>query len=100
MLSLLATGFLAISAVHAAPTSFLKERQLGLPPLQQLTASSVNGSVTLVENSGICETTPGVTQYSGYVNQANDTQHFWFWFFAARNNVCATIYLKPRVHIY
>ncbi|KAH8884122.1 carboxypeptidase S1 [Thozetella sp. PMI_491] len=39
----------------------------------------------IVENSGICETTPGVKQYSGYLSVGED-MHMWFWFFAARNN--------------
>ena len=31
-----------------------------------------------VTNSGICETTPGVNQYSGYISLDPD-QHAWFW---------------------
>lgn len=31
-----------------------------------------------VTNSGICETTPGVNQYSGYISLDPD-QHTWFW---------------------
>lgn len=31
-----------------------------------------------VTNSGICETTPGVNQYSGYISLEPD-QHTWFW---------------------
>ncbi|KAJ6581905.1 Alpha/Beta hydrolase protein [Mycena capillaripes] len=37
-----------------------------------------------VNNSGICETTPGVHTMSGYVD-ISPTVHTWFWFFAARN---------------
>lgn len=33
---------------------------------------------------GICELTPGVKSYSGYVDIAKD-QHIFFWFFEARN---------------
>ena len=36
-------------------------------------------------NSGICETTAGVNQYSGYLS-IGDNMHMWFWFFEARNN--------------
>ncbi|KAI0036240.1 serine carboxypeptidase [Vararia minispora EC-137] len=39
----------------------------------------------VVENSGICETTPGVSQASGYGDIASD-KSIWFWFFEARNN--------------
>ncbi|KIJ16449.1 hypothetical protein PAXINDRAFT_98906, partial [Paxillus involutus ATCC 200175] len=38
-----------------------------------------------VKNSGICETTPGVTQYSGYIDVGTDMS-MWFWFFEARNS--------------
>lgn len=31
-----------------------------------------------VTNSGICETTPGVNQYSGYIS-LEPGQHTWFW---------------------
>ncbi|KAL5366569.1 Alpha/Beta hydrolase protein [Aspergillus floccosus] len=38
-----------------------------------------------VKNSGICETTPGVNQYSGYLSVGSN-MNMWFWFFEARNN--------------
>lgn len=38
-----------------------------------------------VNNSGICETTPGVNQYSGYLSVGTN-MNMWFWFFEARNN--------------
>ncbi|KAG6329227.1 hypothetical protein ID866_9861 [Astraeus odoratus] len=38
-----------------------------------------------VMNSGICETTRGVTQYSGYV-EVGYNMSMWFWFFEARNS--------------
>ncbi|KAL9102580.1 MAG: hypothetical protein Q9163_002298 [Psora crenata] len=34
---------------------------------------------------GVCETTPGVNSYAGYVDLAPDA-HTFFWFFEARNN--------------
>ena len=34
---------------------------------------------------GVCETTPGVNSYSGYVDLDEDT-HMFFWFFEARHN--------------
>ena len=34
---------------------------------------------------GVCETTPGVNSYSGYVDLAPDA-HTFFWFFEARKN--------------
>ncbi|KAH9972873.1 Alpha/Beta hydrolase protein [Lactifluus volemus] len=37
----------------------------------------------IVTNSGICETTPGVKQVSGYLSVGRN-MHMWFWFFEAR----------------
>lgn len=34
---------------------------------------------------GVCETTPGVNSYSGYIDLAPDS-HTFFWFFEARHN--------------
>ncbi|KAH7417353.1 carboxypeptidase-like protein S1 [Cadophora sp. MPI-SDFR-AT-0126] len=34
---------------------------------------------------GVCETTPGVNSYSGYID-LDETSHTFFWFFEARNN--------------
>ncbi|CAE6459574.1 unnamed protein product [Rhizoctonia solani] len=57
----------------------------------QLGASAaINGTITpgtlrYVENSGICETTEGVYQASGYAD-LTARQSMWFWFFAARKN--------------
>ncbi|KAL8650926.1 MAG: hypothetical protein Q9210_003532 [Variospora velana] len=41
--------------------------------------------IEYVKNSGICETTPGVNQYSGYLSNGPDL-HMWFWFFEARSD--------------
>ena len=35
--------------------------------------------------AGVCETTPGVNSYSGYIDLAPDV-HTFFWFFEARHN--------------
>ncbi|OCH87134.1 serine carboxypeptidase [Obba rivulosa] len=43
------------------------------------------GKLRVVENSGVCETTPGVYQASGYGDISSD-ESIWFWFFEARNN--------------
>ncbi|KAK2031627.1 serine carboxypeptidase [Colletotrichum zoysiae] len=47
--------------------------------------AATNSRTRFVENSGICETTKGVKQYSGYFDVGTD-QHTFFWFFEARNN--------------
>ncbi|KAJ7149436.1 serine carboxypeptidase [Mycena crocata] len=43
------------------------------------------GALRVVENSGVCETTPGVFQASGY-GDLTATKSIFFWYFAARNN--------------
>ncbi|KAF8227953.1 alpha/beta-hydrolase [Tricholoma matsutake] len=43
------------------------------------------GKLRVVENSGVCETTPGVYQASGY-GDITATESLWFWFFASRKN--------------
>ncbi|KAJ7681923.1 serine carboxypeptidase [Mycena polygramma] len=43
------------------------------------------GALRVVENSGVCETTPGVFQASGY-GDLTSTKSIFFWYFAARNN--------------
>ncbi|KAF8989272.1 Alpha/Beta hydrolase protein [Cyathus striatus] len=47
--------------------------------------TTTDGKLSYVKNSGICETTPGVGQVSGYIEIAKDT-YMWFWFFEARHN--------------
>jgi carboxypeptidase C (cathepsin A) len=44
----------------------------------------VETSLEIVTNSGLCETTPGVGQKSGYVTVGSNMNMF-FWFFEARN---------------
>ncbi|KAN0107695.1 carboxypeptidase S1 [Russula decolorans] len=48
-------------------------------------ASRTPGKLRVVENSGVCETTPGVYQASGY-GDLSANKSIWFWFFAARKN--------------
>ncbi|KAF5356533.1 hypothetical protein D9758_008270 [Tetrapyrgos nigripes] len=55
----------------------------------ELVSRSVNDTtewkLRVTENSGVCETTPGVYQASGYVDIAANKSIF-FWYFDARNN--------------
>ncbi|KAF5360521.1 hypothetical protein D9756_004504 [Leucocoprinus leucothites] len=43
------------------------------------------GKLRYKENSGVCETTPGVNQVSGY-GDVSATTSLWFWFFESRSN--------------
>ncbi|EKM75506.1 hypothetical protein AGABI1DRAFT_79834 [Agaricus bisporus var. burnettii JB137-S8] len=48
-------------------------------------AAVTPGKLRFVEDSGVCETTPGVGQASGYGDIASDKSLF-FWFFESRND--------------
>ncbi|KAF8610127.1 serine carboxypeptidase [Ceratobasidium sp. AG-I] len=50
-----------------------------------VSAAITPGKLRYVENSGVCETTAGVYQASGYAD-LTASQSMWFWFFAARSN--------------
>jgi hypothetical protein len=41
---------------------------------------ATNSSIDFVTNSGICETTPGVNQYSGYLSIGSEYQITRLWF--------------------
>ncbi|KAI4946601.1 hypothetical protein J4E91_007290 [Alternaria rosae] len=49
------------------------------------TATAPNNVTIRYKNPGICETTPGVDSYSGYVDLTPDV-HVFFWFFESRND--------------
>ncbi|KAJ8521696.1 hypothetical protein ONZ45_g1633 [Pleurotus djamor] len=53
------------------------------PSLDKIT-HRIPGSLRVTENSGVCETTAGVYQASGYATLA-PTENIWFWYFEARN---------------
>ncbi|EJU02963.1 serine carboxypeptidase [Dacryopinax primogenitus] len=66
--------------------SLLASLKLGIvirsPPTDPGTFGTV-GTLRYVENSGVCETTPGVYQASGYADIAQN-QSIFFWYFASR----------------
>jgi len=49
------------------------------------TIYSPGGISVRYKEPNICETTPGVRTYSGYIDLDSDT-HMFFWFFESRNN--------------
>ncbi|CAH7682676.1 carboxypeptidase S1 [Phakopsora pachyrhizi] len=55
------------------------------PELISLGEKYKKGSYRFVKNSQVCETTPGVTTYSGYIDIGKNMSMF-FWFFEARHN--------------
>ncbi|ETI22620.1 hypothetical protein G647_06696 [Cladophialophora carrionii CBS 160.54] len=63
-------------------------RQLPADPTGVQTITTSNGiSITYKEpgKEGVCETTPGVNSYAGFVNLAPDV-HSFFWFFESRHD--------------
>ncbi|KAL8998288.1 MAG: hypothetical protein Q9169_002602 [Polycauliona sp. 2 TL-2023] len=75
-----------LSDVNALPQ--FDARQLPAEPEGVTTITSPSGVTIRYKQpglEGVCETTPGVNSYSGYVDLAPDA-HTFFWFFEARNN--------------
>ncbi|KAL8786164.1 MAG: hypothetical protein Q9213_002934 [Squamulea squamosa] len=75
-----------LSAINALPR--LDPRQLPADPVGVKTITSPSGVTIRYKQpglEGVCETTPGVNSYSGYVDLAPDA-HTFFWFFEARHN--------------
>ncbi len=100
----------------ALPSHSLEERVDGPPELKGKRSfverngvkrtifehEATGATLDFVTNSGICETTPGVNQYSGYFSVGSErlpipfpksywhayvgNENMWFWFFEARNN--------------
>ena len=70
------------------PAFQMRPRQLPAEPTGVKTIispSGVNITYKMPGKEGICETTPGVNSYSGFVNLAPDV-HVFFWFFESRSN--------------
>ncbi|KAG8874820.1 hypothetical protein FRB97_005638 [Tulasnella sp. 331] len=58
-------------------------------PKRTVVSERFGASLRFVENSGICETTPGVHAVSGYIDIGNN-QNYFFWFFSSRQAVNAS----------
>lgn len=71
---------------HTSPG--IARRQVPAEPQNVTTIRSPSGATIRYKEpgrAGVCETTPGVNSYSGYVD-LNATTHMFFWFFESRNN--------------
>ena len=74
------------TAVNAVPS--LEPRQIPANATDVTTIKSPTGVTIRYKEpgkAGVCETTPGVGSYSGYVD-LSPTSHTFFWFFEARHN--------------
>ena len=79
--TLLATG--AILSSFAVATAV--PRQIPAPAQGLETIYSPGGASIRYKEPGICETTPGVKTYSGYIDLDPKT-HMFFWFIEARES--------------
>lgn len=66
--------------------------------------AATGARMEFVTNSGICETTPGVNQYSGYLSVGTN-QNMWFWLYGTSllmsepNNLLTSCVVLRRVTI-
>ena len=86
-ISSLATYVVLFAACIRAVPDRIK-RTLPAQPTGVKTIKSPNGVEIRYKEpgkDGVCETTPGVNSYSGYVS-LNESTNMFFWFFEARHN--------------
>lgn len=75
-------------AAGSRPMGTTGTKEASLPPsggLKELPVSSPPNSTVRFKEQLICETTPGVKSYSGFIDLGSDS-HTFFWFFEARHN--------------
>ncbi|KAL8795127.1 MAG: hypothetical protein Q9195_002424 [Heterodermia aff. obscurata] len=84
---MLATSVLSLPFIaNALPK--LEDRQVPANATGVTTITAPSGAQIRYKEpgkAGVCETTPGVNSYSGYIDLAPDA-HTFFWFFEARSN--------------
>ena len=85
----LVTALLSLASVTlATPAPKVDKRSFVERDGQNFTVfehAATGAKMEFVTNSGICETTKGVNQYSGYLS-VGPNENMWFWFFEARNS--------------
>ncbi|CAG8918084.1 unnamed protein product [Penicillium salamii] len=78
----------AVTAISVQSFEDLLARQLPNPATGVKTIKTANNVTIRYKEpgkEGVCETTPGVKSYSGYVD-LSPTEHTFFWFFEARHD--------------
>lgn len=87
---LLLSASLPLASASSLPPHIEELLKKGLPaePTDVKTIKSPGGVQIRYKEpgkQGVCETTPGVNSYSGYVDLDDET-HMFFWFFEARKD--------------
>ena len=90
LVSLVIGSCLILQAVDASPTDSVTASDPQIVRRDGATYhnyehKATGSSMAYIENSGICETTPGVNQYSGYFS-VGQNMNMWFWFFESRQH--------------
>ena len=81
--TLLASAVALAGSVFAAPAathdkrSFVERAGVTYNVFEH---AATGAKIEFVNNSGICETTAGVKQYSGYLS-VGDNMNMWFWYY-------------------
>lgn len=73
---------LTLDYTSATPTNFPLPRQAPAEPDNVTTITSPGGASIRYKQpgqDGVCETTPGVNSYSGYIS-LNETTNMFFWY--------------------
>ncbi|KAF2806525.1 putative carboxypeptidase S1 [Mytilinidion resinicola] len=84
--SLLASAAAIIGLTVAAPLKDKRSTTVKDGVTYEVFEHAATGAkLEFVKNSGICEKSAGVNQYSGYLSVGSN-MNMWFWFFEARNN--------------
>ncbi|KAL4784273.1 Alpha/Beta hydrolase protein [Aspergillus varians] len=88
LISLLSLAAASLGASETHPRFSFNKRQLPADPTGVKKFETPNGVTIRYKepgNEGVCETTPGVNSYSGYVDLSPES-HTFFWFFEARHD--------------
>ncbi|KAF8574796.1 alpha/beta-hydrolase [Ramaria rubella] len=80
-----ALGFGLLSAVGLVAAAVVDTASSALTVHHEFRSRKLDAALRYVNNSGVCETTPGVHTASGYIDIGTN-QSLWFWFFAAREH--------------
>jgi len=75
-----------IVAIGAVPDGYIEARQFPAEPQGVQTITTPSGVKVRYKEpgqEGVCETTPGVKSYAGYIDLA-ENEHTFFWFFESR----------------